>query len=61
MSRGAQTFKQGDITKALKAAAAAGVEVKRVEIGRDGKIVIVTGQPEVAASMASDNEWDAVK
>jgi hypothetical protein len=63
MSRGTQTFKQGDVTKALKAAAAAGVGVRRIEIDpRDGKIVIVAGQPEADSSSAGDaNEWDTVK
>jgi hypothetical protein len=61
MSRGAQTFKQGDVTKALKAASAAGMDVKRVEIDREGKIVIVAGAPEAAVSLAGGNEWDGVK
>jgi hypothetical protein len=46
MSRGSQTFKQGDLTKALKAAAGAGIHVKRFEIDRDGKIVVIAGQPD---------------
>jgi hypothetical protein len=61
MSRGAQTFKQGDVTKALRAAAAAGVDVKRIEIDRAGKIVIVAGQPSRDDSSADVNEWDGVK
>lgn len=59
MARGKLIFTQGDVTRALKGAAAAGVDVKRFEIDRDGKIVIVTGQPEAPA--VSENEWDAVK
>ncbi|WP_192740836.1 hypothetical protein [Bradyrhizobium sp. OAE829] len=39
MSRGAQTFKQGDVTKAVKGAVNAGLEVQRVEIDQAGKIV----------------------
>jgi hypothetical protein len=39
MSRGAQSFKQGDVTKAIKAAVKSGVSGWRVEIV-DGKIVI---------------------
>lgn len=58
MSRGPQTFKQRDLTKALKGAVAAGLDVKRVEIDRDGKIIIVPGQPDEAAA---NNEWDTVK
>ena len=40
MSRGPQTFKQGDVTKAIKAALKAGVKVARVEIMEGGRIVI---------------------
>ena len=43
MSRGPSTFKQQDVTRALRATRAAGVAVSRIEIDRDGKIVIVTG------------------
>ena len=39
MPRGAHTFKQGDVTRAIKAAVKAGVKDWRVEIA-DGKIVI---------------------
>jgi hypothetical protein len=57
MPRGQQTFKQGDVTKAVKAVAAAGVQVARVTIDRSGKITVETGKP-----MESDsgNEWDEV-
>jgi hypothetical protein len=44
MSRGQQTFKQRDVTKALKATVKAGIAVGRVEIDKNGKIVIVTGR-----------------
>jgi DNA-binding MarR family transcriptional regulator len=62
MSRGQQTFKQSDVTKALKAAVKAGIAIERVEIDKDGKIVIVTGRPEDAANAekAEKNEWDGV-
>jgi hypothetical protein len=46
MSRAPGTFKQGDVTKALKAALKAGLEVKRYEIDSSGKIVIITGRPD---------------
>jgi hypothetical protein len=46
MSRAAAAFRQHDVTRALRAAGAAGREVRRVEIDRDGKIVLVlTDQP----------------
>jgi hypothetical protein len=62
MSRGQQTFKQGDVTKALKATAKAGIAVERVEIDKNGKIVIVTARPEDAANgeKPEKNEWDGV-
>jgi hypothetical protein len=44
MSRGPCTFKQQDVTRALRAAVAAGVAVERIEITKDGKIVVVTGK-----------------
>jgi hypothetical protein len=42
--RGACKFKQCDVTRAVKAVAKAGVEVARVEIAPDGKIVISIGK-----------------
>jgi hypothetical protein len=52
MSRRAQNFRQGDVVKALKAAAIAGLSVRRTVIEIDGKIVIEYGQPE-ATEVAS--------
>jgi hypothetical protein len=42
MARGACTFKQNDVTRALRATLAAGVAVLRVEIDKDGRIIVVT-------------------
>ena len=59
MSRAPLTFRQRDVTAAIKAVAAAGLSVLRVEIGRDGRIVVFPAQtsddPEPPV-----NEWDAV-
>ena len=61
MSRGQQTFKQSDVTKALKATVKAGIAVGRVEINKDGKIVIVTARPQDAeGDKPEQNEWDRV-
>ena len=62
MSRGQQTFKQSDVTKALKAAVKAGLAIERVEIDKSGKIVVVTGRPEGVASgeRPGKNEWDGI-
>jgi len=62
MSRAQQTFKQGDLTRALKATVKAGIAVGRVEIDKNGKIVIVTVRPEDAANgeTRGKNEWDGI-
>jgi hypothetical protein len=44
MGRSPSTFKQTDLTRAMKAVAAAGVDVARIEIDKDGKIAIITGR-----------------
>jgi hypothetical protein len=60
MSRGQQTFKQGHITKAIKATVNAGLPVERVEIDKGGKIIIVTAKAEGAENEDNQerNEWD---
>jgi hypothetical protein len=45
MARAPSTFRQQDVTRAVKAVTAAGVHIARIEIGRDGTIVLVTRQP----------------
>jgi predicted aspartyl protease len=62
MSRGQQTFKQSDVTKALKATVKAGIAVSRVEIDKNGKIVVVTANSEdaVTGEKLEENEWDGV-
>lgn len=59
MSRGAQVFRQADVAKAIRATVSAGLSVQRVEIDRNGKIVVVIGTPVLDA--ANDNEWDSVQ
>lgn len=52
------TFRQRDLAAALRAARQAGMSPSRVEIDRDGKLVLVftyTAEPNVGAS-----EWDDV-
>jgi hypothetical protein len=59
MSRAPRTFKQTDVTRMVKAVAAAGVEIARVEVDRGGKIVIIAGKPGEAIDTANgENEWD---
>jgi hypothetical protein len=54
MSRTTATFRQHDITRALRAVSAAGCEVRRVEIDRDGKIVLVMIEPAESESKSAD-------
>jgi hypothetical protein len=61
MSRGPQQFRQTDVTKAIKAAVAAGLSVARVEVER-GRIIVIAGRPEQGQhSGTAVNEWDTVK
>ncbi len=55
MARAPAIFRQADVTRAFRAAQAAGVKVARVEIDRDGKIVIVTADE---LERREGNEWD---
>jgi hypothetical protein len=51
MGRGACSFRERDVRAAIRAALAAGVEVAKVEIGKDGKIVVViVGKPDAPGS-----------
>lgn len=58
MTRTASRFRQRDVTRALKAARAAGVHNARVEIDTAGKIIIITGNPDSAAMTEEKGEWD---
>jgi len=55
MSRGAHTFKKGDVTRALKAAEKAGFKVQRAEVRTDGSIVLDFIGPPIAMSGAVDD------
>jgi hypothetical protein len=58
MSRGPQSFKQTDLTKAIKAAVKSGVQGRRVEIVH-GKIIIAGGEPDgVSRDVPPDNDLD---
>ena len=55
MSRAPSTFRQSDVTRAVRATVLAGVEVARVEIDKDGRIVIVskTGEARVETGVVT--------
>ena len=58
MARAPSTFRQQDVTRAVKAVAAAGVHIARVEIDKSGKIVIITANTTDRKREA--NEWDRI-
>jgi hypothetical protein len=62
MSRAPSTFKQRDLTKAIKAAVAAGVDIARVrvEITKAGSMIISTAPEQQPAENREANEWDHV-
>jgi hypothetical protein len=62
MSRVPSTFRRADVTKAVKAVVAAGVDIARIEIDAAGKIVIVAGKPAAGPVDELDRElqeWEA--
>jgi hypothetical protein len=58
MSRAPSTFRQRDVTAAVRAVVAAGCQVVRVEIDKDGKIAVITTAAAPESTGAS--EWDRV-
>ena len=57
MTRPPSTFRQQDVTRAVKAVTAAGVTIARVEIDKAGKITIITAS-EQGSNYREANEWD---
>jgi hypothetical protein len=62
MARGPSTFRQRDLTAAVKAVVAAGYEVARAEIdATTGRIVVVIGKARGQPQEESGgNEWDRI-
>jgi hypothetical protein len=62
MSRAPQTFRQRDVTKAVKGVTAAGVTVAKVEVDKAGKIVVVAGRADKTQDPADTgtNSWDTL-
>jgi hypothetical protein len=56
MARAPSTFRQADVTRAIRAARAGGVDIGRIEIATDGRIVIIAGT--AAPSDALDRELE---
>jgi hypothetical protein len=45
MGRSASRFRQTDLKRAIRAAHAANLEIARIEIEKDGRIIVVPGKP----------------
>jgi hypothetical protein len=60
MGHGRCTFREVDLTRALRAAKKAGADVARAEVARDGKIVLVLKNNVEARSTSERNEWDEI-
>jgi hypothetical protein len=60
MARASSTFRQRDVTKALKAASAAGLRITGYKIDpQTGKIEVVTEKPEKQDSSMLLDQWIA--
>jgi hypothetical protein len=61
VARSPPPFRERDVTRAVKAVAKAGVEIARVEIDPNGKILVIAGKPTVTEDNATNtNPWDTV-
>jgi hypothetical protein len=61
MARAPSTFRQQDVTRAVKAVSAAGVHIARIEIDKAGKIVIITADAtDQLGEITEGNEWDRI-
>jgi hypothetical protein len=61
MARGQPAFKQRDLTRAIKAALAAGLRVAGAKINpQTGEITVVTGESAGQDSAQEGNPWDNI-
>lgn len=60
MPRGPCAFKQRDVMRLLRAARAAGFEVARLEVAKDGSIAMVPGNSGEGGDGEASNPWDEV-
>ena len=61
MARAPSTFRQQDVTRAVRAVTAAGVHIARVEIDKTGKIAIIAADAAGRAGESTEaNEWDRI-
>jgi len=60
MARAPSRFRQGDVTRAVKGAVAAGVEVREVMVDTDGRIGVIAGRSGHAPTGANAlDQWMA--
>jgi hypothetical protein len=53
-------FHQADLTRLLKSAAAAGLQVVRMELEPNRVVVLAAGDPAALQEAGETNEWDQV-
>ena len=63
MARGRSTFRQRDVTAAIKAVRRAGESVARVEVDPTGNVTVHTGTPEEdpGSGVTTDEDWERFK
>jgi hypothetical protein len=54
MARGPCTFRHNDVKRAIKAVRAAGFEVAKVEVDKDGKIAVIPGKPNASQDQSKE-------
>ena len=61
MARGAPTFRKRDLTVAIQAVTAAGVDIARVEVHKEGRIVLVTAKGDGSVARPNDLDQELVE
>ena len=51
MTRHPSSFRQNDVTRLIKAVEAAGEHVCKVEIDKDGRIIVTIGKPDASGAV----------
>ena len=58
MNRAPSIFRQQDLTKAIRGATKAGVDIARIEIAKDGRIVLVVGNSQDQTIVTPQDDLD---